>query len=61
MATFRNRSGRWRARVQIKDHAALSKTLINMADAERSTKSVMFQYLTNLGNNYNMCSGIKSA
>ena len=34
MATFRNRSGKWQARVQVKGHAALSKTFINKADAE---------------------------
>ena len=35
MATFRNRSGKWQARVQIKGHAAQSKTFINKADAEK--------------------------
>ena len=50
MATFRNRSGKWQARVQTKGHAALSKTFINKVDAERSKKSVMFRYLTDIGN-----------
>ncbi len=35
MATFRNRSGKWQARVQIQGHAALSKTFINKVDAVR--------------------------
>ena len=40
MATFRNRGGKWQARVQIKGHAALSKTFINKIDAERWAKQV---------------------
>ena len=40
MATFRNRSGKWQARVQIQGHAPLSKTFINKADAERWAKQV---------------------
>lgn len=40
MATFRNRSGKWRARVQVKGHAALSKTFINKVDAERWAKQI---------------------
>ncbi len=39
MATFRNRSSKWQARVQIKDHAAPSKTFINKVDAERRAKN----------------------
>jgi hypothetical protein len=35
MATFRNRSGKWQARVQIQGHTPLSKTFINKVDAER--------------------------
>jgi hypothetical protein len=54
MATFRNRSGKWQARVQIQGHAALSKTFINKVDAERSEKSVMLRYLTDIGNHCNM-------
>jgi hypothetical protein len=54
MATFRNRSGKWQARVQTKGHAALSKTFINKADAERSAKSLMFRYLTDIGNHCDM-------
>jgi hypothetical protein len=76
MATFRNRSGKWQARVQTKGHASLSKTFINKADAERwakqieveiqkgsytnlvlaerSAKSEMFRYLTDIGNHCNM-------
>jgi hypothetical protein len=50
MATFRNRSGKWQARVQTKGHAALSKTFINKVDAERSAKRIMFKYLLDLGN-----------
>jgi len=50
MATFRNRSGKWQARVQVKGHATLSKTFINKVDAERSEKSVMFRHLTDIGN-----------
>ena len=38
MATFRNRSGKWQARVQVKGHATLSKTFINKVDAERWAK-----------------------
>jgi len=52
MATFRNRSGKWQARVQVKGHATLSKTFINKVDAERSEKSLMFRYLIDLGNHY---------
>ena len=40
MATFRNRSGKWQARVQVKGHATLSKTFINKVDAERWAKQV---------------------
>lgn len=40
MATFRNRSGKWQARVQVKGHAALSKTFINKIDAERWAKQI---------------------
>jgi integrase len=40
MATFRNRSGKWQARVQIQGHAVLSKTFINKVDAERWAKQV---------------------
>ena len=40
MATFRNRNGKWQARVQTKGHAARSKTFINKADAERWAKQV---------------------
>ena len=54
MATFRNRSGKWQARVQIKGHAVRSKTFINKVDAERSAKSVLFKYLTDLGSHCNM-------
>lgn len=38
MATFRIRSGKQGARVQIQGHAPLSKTLINNVNAERLTK-----------------------
>jgi len=41
MATFRNRSGKWQARVQIKGHAVLSKTLINKVDAKRQVITVI--------------------
>ena len=55
MATLRKRSnGHWQARVQIKSHAALSKAFINKVDAERSAKSPMFRYLTDLGNHCNI-------
>lgn len=54
MATFRNRGNNWQARVQIKGHAPLSKTFINKIDAERSEKSTMFRYLTDIGNHCNM-------
>jgi len=40
MATFRNRSGKWQARVQLKGHVALSKTFINKVDAERWAKQI---------------------
>ncbi len=40
MATFRNRSGKWQARVQIQGHPPLSKTFINKVDAERWAKQV---------------------
>jgi integrase len=40
MATFRNRSGKWQARVQIQGHSAISKTFINKADAERWARQV---------------------
>jgi hypothetical protein len=54
MATFRNRGGKWQARVQTKGHAALSKTFINKVDAEHSAKILIFRYLTDLGNHCNM-------
>lgn len=50
MATFRNRNGKWQARIQTKGHAARSKTFINKIDAERSAKSVMFRCLIDIGN-----------
>lgn len=50
MATFRNRNGKWQARVQVKGHAARSKTFINKVDAERSAKSVMFRCLIDIWN-----------
>jgi integrase len=40
MATFRNRNGKWQARVQTKGYAALSKTFINKVDAERWAKQI---------------------
>lgn len=40
MATFRNRNGKWQARVQIKGHAVRSKTFINKVDAERWSKQI---------------------
>ena len=40
MATFRNRNGKWQARVQIKGHAGQSKTFINKVDAERWAKQI---------------------
>jgi len=40
MATFRNRGGKWQARVQTKGHVALSKTFINKIDAERWAKQI---------------------
>jgi hypothetical protein len=40
MATFRNRNGKWQARVQIQGHAVVSKTLINKADAVKWAKQV---------------------
>jgi len=40
MATFRNRVGKWQARVQTKGHVALSKTFINKIDAERWAKQI---------------------
>jgi integrase len=40
MATFRNRSGKWQARVQTKGYVALSKTFINKVDAERWAKQI---------------------
>jgi len=40
MASFRNRNGKWQARIQVKGHTALSKTFINKADAEKWAKQV---------------------
>jgi integrase len=40
MATFRNRNGKWQARVQTKVYAAQSKTFINKVDAERWAKQI---------------------
>lgn len=40
MATFRNRNGRWQARIQIKGHTQLSKTFINKSDAEKWAKQI---------------------
>lgn len=40
MATFRNRNGKWQARVQIKGHAVRSKTFINKVDVERWAKQI---------------------
>jgi len=54
MATFRNRGGKWQARVQNKSHTASSKTHINKVNAESSEKSVMFRYLNDIGNHVNL-------
>lgn len=40
MATFRNRNGKWQARVQTKGYPAQSKTFISKVDAERWAKQV---------------------
>jgi integrase len=40
MATFRNRSGKWQARVQLQGHPSQTKTFINKADAERWARQV---------------------
>jgi integrase len=40
MATFRNRNGKWQARIQIRGYVPQSKTFINKADAERWAKQV---------------------
>lgn len=40
MATFRNRSSKRQARVQIQGHNPASKTFINKVDAERWAKQV---------------------
>ena len=40
MATFRNRNGKWQARVQVKGYSAQSKTFINKVDAERWARQV---------------------
>ena len=49
MARFRNRSGKWQARVR-KANQSITETFINKVDAERSEKSTMFRHLTDLGN-----------
>jgi hypothetical protein len=54
VATLRKRSnGHWQARVR-KANQSITKTFINKVDAERNEKSVMFRYLTDLGNHCNM-------
>ncbi len=54
MATLRKRSnGHWQARVR-KANQSITKTFINKVDAERSAKSVMFRYLTDIGNHCDM-------
>jgi len=40
MATFRNRNGKWQARVQVKGYTTQSKTFINKVDAERWARQV---------------------
>lgn len=40
MATFRNRKGKWQARIQVKNYVALSKTFINKANPEKWAKKV---------------------
>jgi hypothetical protein len=40
MATFRNRNGKWQARVQTKGYPAQSKTFISKVDAERWAKQI---------------------
>ena len=54
MATFRNRHGKWQARVQRKGQQPVSKSFQTKEDAQRSAKSVMFRYLTDIGNHSNM-------
>ena len=54
MATLRKRNnGHWQARVR-KANQNITKTFINKVDAERSAKSVMFRYLTDIGNHVNL-------
>jgi len=54
MATLRKRNnGHWQARVR-KANQSITKTFINKTDSERSAKSVMFRYLTDLGSYCNM-------
>jgi hypothetical protein len=54
VATLRKRSnGHWQARVR-KANQSITKTFINKVDAERSAKSVMFRYLTDIGNHCDM-------
>ena len=35
MATFRNRNGKWQARIQRVGHRTLTKTFITLKDAEK--------------------------
>ena len=54
MATLRKRNnGHWQARVRKANHI-ITKTFINKVATERSAKSAMFCYLTDLGNHCNM-------
>jgi hypothetical protein len=58
MARFRNRNGKWQARVQIKCHAVLSKTFINKVDTERWAKQIKVEMQK--GSNTNLVLAILS-
>jgi hypothetical protein len=50
MATFRNRDGKWQARVRRQGYAAITKSFITMQDAEKWARSVeLHSELTHLG------------
>jgi integrase len=54
MATFRNRDGKWQARVRRQGYAAITKSFITLQDAEKWARSIEVDLDKNIYNNTNL-------
>ena len=54
MATFRNRDGKWQARVRRQGYAAITKSFITLQDAEKWARSIEVDLDKNSYNNTNL-------